>query len=85
MITEEGAGMANEKYNCDFCGAEIGWEENDDVHGDIWSCENCGKVFCSKCLREAIGEEEYWKMMLGGDFILCPDCYTKGETHNEAL
>lgn len=67
--------ISQDTYSCDFCGAEIGWEDKDEVRGDIWSCERCGKVFCSKCLRDAIGEDAYWEMMLGCDFILCPECY----------
>lgn len=38
-------------YTCDFCGHNAKWDASDDVHGELWSCEEegCGKVFCSKC------------------------------------
>ena len=25
-------------YSCDICGFEMGWEDHDDEHGDLWSC-----------------------------------------------
>lgn len=66
-------------YTCHFCGFSSGWDETDDVHGEMWSCEVCGKTFCSKCLIDAIGREKYTEMMQSGEYIRCPDCYEKVE------
>lgn len=71
----------NDKYICDFCGVELGWEEHTDAHGEIWSCEVCGKNFCSRCLRGAIGRENYVKLMQSGDLIKCPDCAREVSGH----
>lgn len=27
-------------YTCDFCGHNAKWDASDDVHGELWSCEN---------------------------------------------
>lgn len=66
-------------YQCDYCGFEGEWGRTYDINGDLWSCENCGKVFCSQCLRAALGEKGYWKIMREHDLILCPDCARKTE------
>lgn len=68
-----------EIYACVLCGFRERWDETDEVHGDMWSCEVCGKVFCSKCLREAIGTSKYYEMMQSGEYIRCPDCFEKAE------
>ncbi len=70
-----------DKYICDFCGAELGWEEHTDIHGEIWSCEVCGKNFCSQCLRGAIGREDYVKLMQSGGLIKCPHCMREVSSH----
>lgn len=75
-LTEEKAPEA-EKYTCSICGFTQGWEDTDDVHGDLWSCEMCGVTFCRKCSIEAIGQKGYTEMMQGGGYILCPECYRK--------
>lgn len=67
----------DDTYSCDFCGFTEKWDETDDVHGDMWSCEKCGTIICSKCMIEAIGEREYLSMMQEGDCVLCPDCVKK--------
>ena len=64
-------------YACDFCGVEIKWDGKDDVHGEIWGCEECGSTFCSKCLKDAVGESGYWKIIREYDRILCPTCAKK--------
>lgn len=48
-------------YSCDICGFESEWEVNDDVHGELWSCEKCGKIFCTKCLPTDLEAMNTWK------------------------
>ena len=67
------------KYTCVICGFSEGWEETDDIHGDMWSCEICGDIFCSKCLIDAIGARKYWEMMQSGEYIICPECFRRVE------
>ncbi len=77
--------MNSEKYVCDFCGVEIDWEETDDFCGNVWICESCGRTFCSKCLQDAIGQDDYWGMMLSCVPALCPDCYKKANPKSWAM
>lgn len=78
----------NEKlYACDFCGVEIEWDKTDEIHGDMWGCEECGSTFCSKCLKDAVGETVYWQILRDNDKILCPNCAKKlfkEENHDKA-
>lgn len=72
--------MYNQKddtYTCDFCDFVIKWDGSDEYHGTMWECEKCGITFCSKCLKDAIGERGYEAMMRDSDRVLCPDCATK--------
>lgn len=62
-------------YRCEYCNAKIQWEESDDINGDIWGCEKCGKTFCTKCFVDKHGWNVYMNMMQNSDLILCPDCY----------
>lgn len=71
----------NEIYTCEFCGFSEGWEESDFVHGDMWGCEKCGKAFCSKCLRDAIGADNYKQMMQSGELILCSNRYNASKSN----
>lgn len=64
-------------YKCDFCGFEEKWDETDEIHGDIFGCERCGKTFCAKCFKGKFGEDRYYQMMRNFDLIICPDCYEK--------
>lgn len=73
-----------DKYNCDFCGVALGWEEHTETHGEIWSCEVCGKNFCSQCLRNAIGPENYMALMQSGELVKCPDCVREASGHGGA-
>lgn len=66
-----------EKYECDFCGVELTWDETDHVYGEMWGCEKCGKSFCSKCFIDKFGNEKYMDMMQNHDLILCPTCFNK--------
>ena len=66
--------LGSNLYACDFCGFELDWESNDDIHGNMWSCEKCDKIFCSKCFEDRFGKEEYQKM-INGEKVLCPDCW----------
>lgn len=70
-----------DKYVCDFCGVELSWAEQTDAHGEIWSCEVCGKNFCSQCLRNAVGREHYVVLMQSNDLIKCPDCVRRASGH----
>lgn len=67
--------MEKGTYTCDVCGYEGEWDATDEVHGDLWGCEKCGKVFCSKCFVERFGRKAYMNMMQGSDLIYCPDCF----------
>lgn len=64
-------------YSCDICGFEMGWEDHDDEHGELWSCELCGATFCTKCYVERHGRQNYNEMMQSGGYILCPNCEDK--------
>lgn len=64
-------------YSCDICGFESEWEVNDDVHGELWSCEKCGKIFCTKCFTDRFGSDEYLEMINNADQVHCPDCWEK--------
>nr|DAQ37480.1 MAG TPA: RimK-related lysine biosynthesis protein, Probable-dependent amine/thiol ligase family Amino-group [Caudoviricetes sp.] len=64
-------------HQCDFCGFEEKWDATDEIHGDMFGCEKCGKTFCAKCFKDEFGESEYYRMMQTYDFICCPDCYRK--------
>lgn len=66
-----------DSYQCDFCGFVGRWDASDDVHGDMWGCEKCGRTFCSQCLRNAVGESGYRAIMQESSIILCPDCAKK--------
>ena len=46
--------MRKDAYSCDYCGFEIKWDDSDDVHGEMWGCEECGATFCSKCFIDDI-------------------------------
>lgn len=70
--------MNDDSYTCDFCDFTEGWDQTDDVHGDMWGCEVCGATFCSKCLKDLVGEKEYYRLMQEEALIRCPDCVTKG-------
>ena len=69
--------MEKDTYACDLCGAEMAWDGSDEVHGEMWGCEKCGKAFCSKCFIDHYGREEYMKMMQLSGQIYCPDCWEK--------
>lgn len=64
-------------YTCDACGFEMTWDGSDDIHGEIWGCEECGDCFCSKCFIDRYGREEYMRMMQDSDIIYCPICWEK--------
>lgn len=67
--------METDKYTCDFCGFENDWDSTDEEHGELWGCEVCGDVVCSKCLKKILGASKYNRMMLCSDLICCPNCY----------
>ena len=69
--------MSTDTYTCDFCEFEMQWDGHDEVHGEVWGCEKCGQVFCSKCFIDRYGFAAYMEMMQDFDLILCPDCYEK--------
>ena len=69
--------IETDNYQCDFCGFEEKWDDTDEIHGDMFGCEECGKTFCAKCFKDKFGESEYYRMMQGFDLICCPDCFEK--------
>ena len=69
--------MTDDTYDCDFCGVTMKWDESDPLHGDMWSCEICGKTFCSLCFKTVHGDANYKTMMQEYDKIMCPDCFPK--------
>ena len=66
-------------YTCDICGFEMKWDESDDIYREVWSCEVCGEIFCSKCFKDAHGDNKYYEMMRSGEYIRCPQCFEKAE------
>lgn len=69
--------LSSDTYSCDICKFELPWDSSDDIHGEIWGCEECGGTFCSKCFIDRYGHEEYMKMMQDSDQIYCPSCWGK--------
>ena len=69
--------MGSDTYSGDIWGFEMGWDEHDDVHGEMWGCEKCGSSFCTACFIKAKGVEAYNHMMQGCNLIMCPECYSK--------
>lgn len=65
----------DDTYSCDLCGFRNSWDADDDLHGELWSCEKCGKTFCSKCFSDKHGHKTYMYMMQKYGLILCPDCW----------
>lgn len=61
-----------DKYICKFCNVEIEWEGCDEHNGNMWSCEECGEMVCSKCIEDAGGE-----CGCEASAIVCPSCITK--------
>ena len=35
--------IETDNYQCDFCGFEEKWDGTDEIHGDMFGCEKCGK------------------------------------------
>lgn len=66
-------------YTCNFCGFSEDWEETDEKHGEMWSCEVCGQNFCSKCFIDKFGRQKYYDMMQSGEYIRCPECFRGAE------
>ncbi len=73
---------STETYHCEYCNVKMQWEECDDVNGELWSCENCSKIFCTKCFINKLGQTKYINMMQSEEFILCPDCYMEAEKND---
>lgn len=65
----------DDTYSCDMCGFRNKWEAIDENRGELWSCEKCGRIFCSSCFTDKHGAKEYMHMMQGSDYVLCPDCW----------
>lgn len=79
------AHIKDDIYSCDLCGFEMEWESHDDRHGEVWSCERCGKIFCSKCFIDRYGIDDYRNMMQSGGYILCPDCEERLRKSEESV
>lgn len=68
---------------CDICGFVMDWEEHNYIHGDLWSCEQCGITFCTKCAVDRIGRNAFDEMIRSGEHVLCPDCEQKCEADDQ--
>ena len=64
-------------YECDFCDFAEAWDDSDNAHGEMWGCDHCERIFCSKCFQDRYGIQRYMEMMQDWDLIVCPDCYEK--------
>lgn len=69
--------LEKDTYICDTCGFEAKWDASDDIHGELWGCEECGDTFCSKCFIDRFGQDAYMKMAQESDRIYCPVCWGK--------
>lgn len=67
----------SEVYECALCGFKGRWDISYDVHGDMWGCEECGIVFCSKCFKDKFGTDAWMLMTNCCPIILCPECFEK--------
>lgn len=67
-------------YSCDFCGAEMQFNEHDDWHGDLWGCDCCETIWCTKCFVDRHGRAAFNRMLQENNRIYCPVCY---ENHKE--
>ena len=67
--------MDTNTYECDWCGAEMGWNERNGDQGTMWECECCEKHFCSKCFIHSHGEIAYENMMQIDEKVYCPKCW----------
>ena len=73
--------MSIDKYECDYCGTQSKFDEQDDTRGSMWGCEKCNVDFCTKCFVDKCGRDAFEFMLRDGDKVLCPACYEneKGE------
>lgn len=69
--------MESDTYSCDICDFEMGWDDSDEIHGEMWGCEKCGISFCTACFIKARGAEAYSRMMQDCNLVMCPECYSK--------
>ena len=69
--------MSTRTYGCDICGFEMEYDDYDEVHGEMWECEKCGKTFCTKCFVDALGLPALERMFKKSDRVLCADCFAK--------
>ena len=69
--------LEKDTYICDTCSFEAKWDASDDIHGELWGCEECGATFCSKCFIDQFGQDAYMKMAQESDRIYCPVCWEK--------
>lgn len=64
-------------YECDYCGTEMQFYEHDAAHGDLWGCEDCETIFCTKCFIDRHGHSVFHNMLQEGNRVYCPDYYEK--------
>ena len=69
--------IGRDTYSCDTCWFEMKWDGHDDAHGDMWGCESCNTIFCTKCFVDALGRPAFDKMTHESDLVLCPTCFQK--------
>ena len=75
--------LSRDTYTCDFCNLEMRFDEHDDVHGDLWGCEECEAIWCTKCFVDRFGRDAFDKMIRENDRIYCPTCYEKHKEEAE--
>lgn len=61
-------------YSCSFCGF-VHQGESDSIHGLVWACDECDKLFCTRCAELSIGVGAADYMFLFGEQVLCPECW----------
>lgn len=51
--------IKNDSYTCDFCNFEMGWEQKDDVHGEMWGARNAETIFVPNASLTATEKRVY--------------------------
>lgn len=71
-MSDNGIGLNGAGYDCTYCHTRIHLEQGDENRGSIFSCEACGKHFCTSCFEEKT--DLYVSDLMRYEKCLCPDC-----------